>query len=153
MTPTSDAINASNFLTPNDCNPKNTSVDIDVNTTPTHVGILNINFNANAVPITSGTSLAIIANSVIIHNAYLTGSGYSSLKHLAKSHPVASANLIVNPCTYHPAHVAHSNTHNNLYPNNVPACKSLSKFPGSTYAMHIKNPGPINFQSVRKLNT
>lgn len=97
ITPTSDAMNASNFLTPNDCNPKNTIVDIDVNTTPTHVGILNINLSANAVPITSGTSLAMIASSDITHSAYRTGSGYSSLKHLARSHPVANARRTVNP--------------------------------------------------------
>mmetsp|Transcript_4532 Transcript_4532/g.17347 ORF Transcript_4532/g.17347 Transcript_4532/m.17347 type:complete len:249 (+) Transcript_4532:818-1564(+) len=152
ITPTSAAMNASNFRTPNDCNPKNTIVDIDVSTTPTHVGIPNINFSANAVPMTSGTSLAMIASSVIAHSAYRVGSGYSSRMHRARSHPVASASRIVRPCMYHPPSVAQSNTQSNLYPNSVPACKSLSKFPGSTYAMHIKNPGPMNRHSVFRLN-
>lgn len=39
-----------------------------------------------------------------------------------------------------------------LYLAVVPDCKSDSMFPGSRYAMLIRNPGPVNAHSFRKLN-
>ena len=78
MIATNDPMNASNFLTPKCCKPKNTNVDSDVKNTPTTVGNPKINFNANAVPITSGTSDAMIPNSDTTHNALTTFLSYSS---------------------------------------------------------------------------
>lgn len=40
-----------------------------------------------------------------------------------------------------------------LKPALAPDCRSDSMFPGSKYAMLIKNPGPVKAQSLRKLNT
>lgn len=39
-----------------------------------------------------------------------------------------------------------------LKPALAPDCRSDSMFPGSKYAMLIKNPGPVKAQSLRKLN-
>lgn len=38
-----------------------------------------------------------------------------------------------------------------LNPATAPDCKSDSMFPGSKYAMLIRNPGPVKAQSLRKL--
>jgi hypothetical protein len=145
-------MNASNFRTPSCCKSRNTSVLADVIATPITVGIPNSSFSASAVPITSGTSLATIASSVTNHNAYRTGSEYSSRITRERCHPVASANLTARAWMNSPHAVAHRMTHKREYPKRQPAWRSLSKFPGSTYPMHIKNPGPRNLANFRHEN-
>ena len=80
---------ASSLRTPNCCSARNSSVDADVTSTPHTVGRPKISFRANAVPITSGTSDAMMASSVTIQSEYLAGVGYSSLMTRARCHPVA----------------------------------------------------------------
>mmetsp|Transcript_4764 Transcript_4764/g.17588 ORF Transcript_4764/g.17588 Transcript_4764/m.17588 type:complete len:213 (+) Transcript_4764:1069-1707(+) len=152
ITATSAPINASSFLIPKDCRPRNSNAEREVTPTPHAVGNPKISFKASAVPMTSGMSLATIASSVAIHSKYRTLGGYSSRITLARCHPVASAKRTHIACTNKPATVAQSNTHNSEYPYKTPACKSLSKFPGSTYPMHIKNPGPQNARNFLTLN-
>ena len=145
-------MNASSFRTPSCCNSRNTSVLADVIATPITVGIPNNSFSASAVPITSGTSLATIASSVMNHNAYRAGFEYSSRITRERCHPVASANLTARACMNSPHAVAHRMTHSREYPKRQPAWRSLSKFPGSTYPMHIRNPGPRNLANFRHEN-
>lgn len=55
-------------------------------------------------------------------------------------------------CITKPKTVAVNKTHNSLYLAVTPDWRSDSIFPGSKYAIDIKNPGPVNAHSLRKLN-
>ena len=127
--------------------------DVDDTSMPIHSCHPKIILSANAVPITSGTSLATMASSVTAHMAMRVGvCGNSSRTHLARSLPVASARRTASSCTKNPSSVVHTSTHSSWYPNSAPATRSLSKFPGSTYAMDMRNPGPVNAQHCLQLN-
>mmetsp|Transcript_13789 Transcript_13789/g.33225 ORF Transcript_13789/g.33225 Transcript_13789/m.33225 type:complete len:441 (-) Transcript_13789:106-1428(-) len=151
MIPTRTPMNASSLRTPKLCRPRNTRVDSEVTATPTTVESPKMSFRASAVPITSGTSDAMMASSVTTQSAYLTGVGYSSRMQRARCQPVASARRTLSAWMYRPHRVAHSSTHSSLYPNSTPACRSLSKLPGSMYPMHIRNPGPTKPANLRQL--
>ena len=152
ITPTSAPMNASSLRTPKLCSPRNSSVESDVTPTPQAVGKPKISFSASAVPITSGMSLATMASSVATHSAFRTRGGYSSRITRARCHPVASAKRTHMACTNRPAIVAQSNTQSREKPYCTPACRSDSKFPGSTYPMHMRKPGPRNARNLRTLN-
>mmetsp|Transcript_4873 Transcript_4873/g.11829 ORF Transcript_4873/g.11829 Transcript_4873/m.11829 type:complete len:211 (-) Transcript_4873:144-776(-) len=126
----------------------------EVMTTPAHSGMkprLRM-LKAMALPMTSWMSLPMMAISVWSQSMWRGSHGYSFLQCSARSNPVATPRRAASICSMNPMRVERRRSHRRVQDVPAPACRSLSRFPGSTYAIDIRSPGPRNARSFLKEN-
>lgn len=131
ITNTRRATKNSSFCTPYLCSPRRRSVLAPAMRTPIHTGMLNRRLKANAVPITSGMSAAMTATSASNQRQILTHTGYSDLHRSARCRPVTTPRLAESDCIISAKTSPIRITQRSSYLWFAPACRSVSKFPGS----------------------